>query len=141
MTTPSNLQRFVDAQAYSCNTALAEINTGRKRSHWMWYVFPQIQGLGFSETAHYYALADVREVADYLAHPALGSQLLEISRALLGLASSDARHVLASPDDLKLRLSMTLFASLGTNPVFQQVLDKFYGGTPDDKTLRIISAQ
>ena len=141
MTTPSNLQRFVDAQASSYQTALAEINTGRKRSHWMWYVFPQIQGLGFSETAHHYALADVREAVDYLAHPVLGSRLLEISRALLGLASSDARHVLGSPDDLKLRSSMTLFASLGTDPVFQQVLDKFYGGTPDDKTLRILAAQ
>ena len=107
----------------------------------MWYVFPQIQGLGFSETAHHYALVDVREAANYLAHPVLGSRLLEISRALLGLASSDARHVLGSPDDLKLRSSMTLFASLRTNPVFQQVLDKFYGGTPDDKTLRIIAAQ
>ena len=101
----------------------------------MWYVFPQIQGLGFSETAHYYALADVREAVDYLAHPVLGS------RALLRLASSDARHVLGSPDDLKLRSSMTLFASLHTDPVFQQVLDKFYGGTPDDKTLRILAAQ
>ena len=107
----------------------------------MWYVFPQIQGLGFSETVHYYALADVREAADYLAHLVLGSRLLEISRALLGLASSDVRHVLCSPDDLKLRSSMTLFASLGTNPVYQQVLDKFYGGTPDDKTLRILAAQ
>ena len=118
MTTLSNLQRFVDAQASSYQTALAEINTGRKRSHCIWYVFPQIQGLGFSETVHYYALADVREAADYLAHLVLGS-----------------------PDDLKLRSSMTLFASLRTDPVFQQVLDKFYGGTPDDKTLRILAAQ
>ena len=107
----------------------------------MWYVFQQIQGLGSGETAHYYAMADVREAADYLAHPVLGSRLLEISQVLLGLASSDARHVLGSPDDLKLRSSMTLFASLRTNPVFQQVLDKFYGGTPDDKTLRILAAQ
>ncbi|OGX81263.1 DUF1810 domain-containing protein [Hymenobacter glacialis] len=141
MTTTPNLQRFLDAQASSYQTALAEIQNGRKRSHWMWYVFPQIQGLGFSETARFYALADVQAAAAYLAHPVLGSRLLEISRALLGLASADARHVLGSPDDLKLKSSMTLFALAGNDPVFQQVLDKFYEGTPDDKTLRIVAAQ
>ncbi|MDB5236684.1 MAG: hypothetical protein JWR44_3677 [Hymenobacter sp.] len=141
MAHPSTLQRFIDAQASSYQTALAEITAGRKRSHWMWYIFPQIQGLGFSETARFYAVADLREAADYLAHPVLGHRLLEISQALLGLPSNDAHHILGSPDDLKLRSSMTLFAALRANPVFQQVLDKFYAGASDEKTLRIISTQ
>ncbi|OGX89479.1 calpastatin [Hymenobacter lapidarius] len=141
MGTTNNMQRFVDAQASSYQTALSEIKNGKKRSHWMWYIFPQIQGLGLSETARFYALADVREAAAYLAHPVLGSRLLEISRALLRLESADARHILGSPDDLKLKSSMTLFALVGTDPVFQQVLNKFYQGSPDDKTLRIVAAQ
>ncbi len=137
----SNLKRFTDAQANEYQTALAEIRNGRKRSHWMWYIFPQIQGLGVSATAKFYALADAQEAAAFLAHPVLGSRLLEICRALLGLASNDAHAILGSPDDLKLKSSMTLFASLQSNPVFQQVLDKFYGGIPDDKTLRILAEQ
>lgn len=141
MAASTNLQRFVDAQASSYETALSEIKNGKKRSHWMWYIFPQIDGLGFSETARFYALANAREASEYLAHPVLGPRLLAISRALLALKSTDAGQILGSPDDLKLKSSMTLFASLGTEPVFQQVLDKFYGGARDDKTLRIIGAQ
>lgn len=139
MAQPNTLQRFIDAQASSYQTALAEIKNGHKRSHWMWYVFPQIQGLGISETARFYALQDVREAADFLAHPVLGRRLLEISQVLLGLASNDAHGILGSPDDMKLKSSMTLFASLESNPVFQQVLDKFYGGVLDEKTLRILA--
>ena len=141
MATKSNLQRFINAQSSSYQTALSEIKNGRKRSHWMWFIFPQIQGLGFSETARFYALADAQEAREYLAHSVLGARLLEICQALLGLASSDAHAIFGSPDDLKLKSSMTLFASLGTSPVFRQVLDKFYGGTQDDKTLRILAAQ
>ena len=137
----NNLQRFIDAQNTDYQTALAEIRNGRKRSHWMWYIFPQIQGLGFSETAKFYALKDAREAVDFLAHPVLGSRLLEIGTVLLGLASGDAHSLLGSPDDLKLKSSMTLFASLHANPVFQKVLDKFYGGAQDDKTLRILAAR
>lgn len=138
MSSPNNLQRFIDAQSSSHQTALAEIKNGRKRSHWMWFVFPQIQGLGLSETARFYTLAGVQEARDYLAHPVLGTRLLEICHALLGLESSDAHHIFGSPDDRKLKSSMTLFAAAGTNPVFQRVLDKFYHGAQDDKTLRII---
>ena len=105
----------------------------------MWYISPQIQGLGISETAKFYALEDAQEAADFLAHPVLGKRLLHISNALLGLASNDAHGILGSPDDMKLKSSMTLFAALCTNPVFQQVLDKFYDGIPDDKTVRILS--
>lgn len=135
-----SLQRFIDAQASSYQTALAEIESGRKRSHWMWYVFPQIQGLGISETARFYALADAQEGADFLAHPVLGLRLLAICQALLALPSTDAHAILGSPDDMKLKSCMTLFAALpGADPVFQRVLDKFYHGAKDEKTLHIMA--
>ena len=134
------LERFTEAQARNYADALAEIRDGRKRTHWMWYVFPQIQGLGHSEWARFYALRDLQEAAAFLAHPVLGPRLLDISQALLGLASCDAHAIMGSPDDLKLKSSMTLFAALpGAPPVFQQVLDKFYHGAKDEKTLRIIA--
>ncbi len=137
MTTAPNLQRFLDAQARDYATALAEIKAGRKRSHWMWYIFPQIQGLGFSEISRHYALQDLAEAAAYLQHPLLGRRLEEIARALLGLPGHSATAVLGTPDDLKLRSSMTLFAQVpGASPVFQQVLDKFFGGLADPHTLR-----
>ncbi len=139
---PNTLDRFTEAQARNYHDALTEIRSGRKRSHWMWYVFPQIQGLGFSETARFYALQDAREAAAYLAHPVLGPRLREISHALLGLDSTNARAIMGSPDDLKLRSCMTLFATLpGADPVFQQVLDRFYGGARDEQTLRILAGQ
>lgn len=133
------LTRFLDAQARAYPTALAEIRNGRKRSHWMWYIFPQIKGLGFSETARFYAIHDRREAAQYALHPVLGARLVEISTALLAVKSSDASTVMGSPDDLKLKSSMTLFAALpDANPVFRAVLAKFFDGAPDEKTLRII---
>lgn len=138
MATKPNLQRFIDAQTSSYQTALSEIKNGRKRSHWMWFIFPQIQGLGLSGTAKFYAIADAEEAKDYLAHPVLGARLLEICQALLGLVSGDAHAIFGSPDDLKLKSSMTLFAAVGSSPVFQQVLDKFYGSDQDEKTLRIL---
>lgn len=141
MASPSNLTRFIDAQQSSYQTALAEITKGRKQSHWMWYVFPQMQGLGLSETARFYALADAHEAEAYLNHPVLGSRLLEISQALLQLPSTDAHRIFGSPDDVKLKSSMTLFASLNQHPVFQQVLDKFFQGTHDEKTLQILAQQ
>jgi uncharacterized protein (DUF1810 family) len=137
-----SLKRFTEAQARNYQDALAEIKSSRKRTHWMWYVFPQIQGLGLSETARFYALEDKREAAAYLAHPVLGRRLLEISKALLDLPSNDPQAILGSPDDLKLKSCMTLFAALqGADPVFQQVLDKFYRGARDEKTLRILASQ
>ncbi|MBF9220869.1 DUF1810 domain-containing protein [Hymenobacter ruricola] len=140
MPTATSLQRFLDAQQASYPTALAEIKAGRKRSHWMWYIFPQIQGLGLSETARFYALRDRAEAAAYLQHPVLGARLVEISTALLALTSSDAHAIFGSPDELKLKSSMTLFAALpGAPAVFQQVLDRFYDGARDEKTLRIIA--
>ncbi|OUJ74008.1 DUF1810 domain-containing protein [Hymenobacter crusticola] len=139
MSTSTSVTRFLDAQQTDYQTALSEIKNGRKRSHWMWYIFPQIQGLGFSETSKYYAIKGAAEAEQYLAHPVLGSRLVEISSELLKQPGNDAYRIFGSPDDMKLKSSMTLFAALpSTNPVFQQVLDKFYGGAKDDKTLRLL---
>jgi uncharacterized protein (DUF1810 family) len=140
MTEANNLNRFIEAQAKNYTDALAEIKNGKKRSHWMWYVFPQIKGLGFSETARYYSINDVDEANDYINHPILGSRLIEISKALLNLDSDNANAILGSPDDVKLKSSMTLFAALpNANPVFESVLQKFFNGEKDDKTVKIIA--
>ncbi len=133
----NNLQRFLDAQTRDYPQALAEVKAGRKRSHWMWYIFPQIQGLGFSSTSQHYAIRDAAEAAAYLKQPVLGPRLREISGELLKLAGRDASRVFGSPDDLKLRSSMTLFAAVpGADPVFRAVLDAYFGGKADEKTLR-----
>jgi uncharacterized protein (DUF1810 family) len=142
MPTKPDLQRFIDAQEASYSVALAEITQGRKRSHWMWYIFPQIKGLGFSETAQFYALQNATEAEAFLTHPVLGSRLVRISTVLLELPGHDAHAVFGSPDDVKLRSSMTLFASLPqAPPIFQSVLDKYYAGQPDPNTLRILAQQ
>ena len=135
----SSLDRFLKAQAGSYDAALREICNGRKQSHWMWYIFPQIQGLGMSSTAQYYAIADLDEAKAYLAEPTLRARLLEISEALLTLQTNDPTAVMGWPDDLKLRSSMTLFAEAEPEcAVFQKVLDKYYGGSKDPRTLRIL---
>lgn len=134
-----DLERFVRAQAKSYEQALSEVRAGRKCSHWMWYIFPQIAGLGMSSTAQYYAIQDLTEAEEYLAHPILGPRLREISGALLTLDTDDAYAVFGWPDELKLRSSMTLFSCAAVDePVFQQVLDKFYHGAPDENTLRLL---
>jgi len=140
MTDSSNLERFLDVQADDYETALSEIKNGRKRSHWMWYIFPQIHGLGFSETSRFYAIKNKKEAEDFLQHPILGNRLISICNELLKLKSSNANDIFGNPDDLKLKSSMTLFASLeNTNPVFQSVLKKFFNGAKDDKTLKILA--
>lgn len=137
----NNLKRFIDAQQTDYSVALSEIRNGRKRSHWMWYIFPQIQGLGFSETSQFYSIKGIDEAEQYLAHPVLGQRLIEISNALLGLKTDNANQVFGSPDDMKLKSSMTLFSLLpGTNKVFQLVLDKFFNGLKDDKTLKMLKS-
>lgn len=133
-----SVERFIEAQKNSYDTALREIQTGRKRSHWIWYIFPQIQGLGFSATARYYAIKDREEAEAYMAHPVLRQRLIEISEALLGLESDDARDVMGYPDDLKLKSSMTLFAVISEEPVFSNVLDKFFQGEVDERTIQIL---
>ncbi|HEV3224122.1 MAG TPA: DUF1810 domain-containing protein [Puia sp.] len=134
-----NLSRFIDAQKKDYSIAVEEIKHGRKRSHWIWYIFPQIIGLGYSETSKYYAIQNMQEANEYLKHPVLGNRLINICQALLDQAGNDANKIFGSPDNLKLKSSMTLFASLKeTNPVFQKVLDKFFNGSRDSKTVEII---
>jgi len=135
----NDLKRFLDAQANDFERALAEIKRGRKQSHWMWYIFPQIAGLGFSETSRFYAVKDRAEAELYLAHPVLGARLVRISEALLEIAGKTANQIFGSPDDVKLKSSMTLFGALkNTNPIFQSVLDKYFNGTNDLRTLQLI---
>lgn len=137
-----DLSRFKKAQEQDYAEALREIQMGYKQSHWIWYIFPQIAGLGRSGTAEYYAIRDLGEAKAYLADGTLRAHLLEISNALLTLESSDAEDVMGWPDNLKLRSSMTLFhAADPEEPVFQQVLDKFYDGKPDQRTLDNLKSQ
>ncbi|MCD8285761.1 MAG: DUF1810 domain-containing protein [Clostridia bacterium] len=137
-----NLDRFLKAQAYSYDEALAEIQAGGKRSHWIWYIFPQITGLGMSGMADYYAIEDIGEARAYLANDTLRARLIEISKALLGLESNDPLEVMGWPDNLKLRSSMTLFREADPSvEVFQKVLDKYYGSEPDQRTLDILGMQ
>jgi len=135
------LQRFVDAQDESGTYAgaLAELWAGRKRGHWMWFVFPQIAGLGRSPTAQYFAIADLEEARAYLAHPVLGPRLRDCAAALLELDGSDPVAVLGDIDATKLRSSMTLFAHADPDePVFATVLDRYYAGQEDAATLRLL---
>lgn len=135
----NSLQRFLTAQEQAYPNALAEIKSGRKSSHWMWYVFPQLKGLGFSPTSEFYGINGLEEAMEYLQHPILGERLREISSALLELEASDAQQVMGSPDHFKLKSSMTLFASIpDVDPVFKMVLEKFYSGEKDKKTLAMI---
>lgn len=134
-----NLQRFVKQQQNDYTTAYFELSQGRKRSHWMWWIFPQIVGLGMTMTSQMYAIKSLEEAMDFLEHPYLGKNLREISEILLGLDSSDASAIFGYPDNLKLRSSMMLFSEAAPDEkVFQKVLDKFYGGAKDERTLDII---
>lgn len=134
------LEKFRIAQQADYETALQEIQSGQKKSHWMWYIFPQIAGLGMSETARYYAIEDIDEAKEYLEDKFLGGNLIEISKALLKLESNDARYVMGSLDHLKLKSSMTLFSLAQPEcNVFQMVLDKFFDGENDLRTIEILS--
>ncbi len=120
-------------------TALAEISRGSKQTHWMWYVFPQFEGLGTSSTSQHYAVKSVAEAAAYLSHPILGPRLAECAEAVLGVHGRSAFDIFHSPDDLKLRSSATLFAAVSpANSPFHRILDKYFDGQPDDRTLRLI---
>jgi uncharacterized protein (DUF1810 family) len=134
------LNRFLKAQENSYDQALNEIKAGRKRSHWMWYIFPQYKGLGFSDTSKYYSIQDLNEARNFLEHPILGSRLKEISNELLLLNESTANRVFGSPDDLKLKSSMTLFSCIDSSEykTFIKVLDKYFDGHLDEKTLNLI---
>ena len=135
-----SLDRFVQAQEAVYADAKAELEAGRKRTHWMWFVFPQLAGLGSSPTARHYAVRDLAEARAYLAHPVLGPRLLELT-AVLVKADRSASEIFGYPDDLKLRSSMTLFAAAADDPApFRQVLDHFYDG-PDQRTLDLLAIQ
>ena len=136
---PYRLQRFVEAQDPLIDRVRAELRRGRKSSHWMWFVFPQISGLGSSPTAREYAISSLDEARAYLAHPVLGPRLLEAAELVVAVEGRSAAEVFGSPDDLKLRSSMTLFTRAAPDvPVFAEVLERFFGGTPDPRTLERI---
>ena len=138
---PYGLRRFVDAQdqGNTYEQALRELRAGRKRSHWIWFVFPQIAGLGHSPMARTYAIVSLAEATAYLDHPVLGPRLLECARALLAVAGSSAMEILGEVDAVKLRSSMTLFAAAAPNePLFREVLDRFYGGEEDPATRQVL---
>jgi uncharacterized protein (DUF1810 family) len=128
-----DLERFVTAQAPVYDAVLAELRAGRKRSHWMWFIFPQLAGLGHSAMAQHYAISGLDEARAYLDHPLLGARLLECSALALAAGQYDSAHtIFGSPDDLKFRSSMTLFSLAAPGePVFADCLQRFYGGQPD----------
>jgi uncharacterized protein (DUF1810 family) len=135
-----DLARFVEAQRGSYERALAEIVSGRKRSHWMWYIFPQMAGLGFSATSRRYAIRSDLEAEAYLHHEILGPRLLACAEAALAVENRSAREIFGTPDDLKLRSSATLFAGVSpAGSVFHRLLDKYYDGAPDEATLEILA--
>jgi uncharacterized protein (DUF1810 family) len=139
---PYDLARFVRAQEPDYDQALSEIRGGRKRSHWMWYIFPQFDGLGVSSTSRQYAIKSVAEAEAYLRHPVLGPRLLESAQAVLGVEGRSALEVFGSPNDMKLRSCATLFSCVSpAGSVFEQLLDRYFGGERDDKTLRLIGRQ
>jgi uncharacterized protein (DUF1810 family) len=136
---PYDLNRFVQVQADDYEQALAQIKRARKQSHWMWYIFPQYDGLGFSSTSRRYAIKCRAEAEAYLSHPVLGPRLIECAEAVLGVEGRSAFEVLGSPDDVKLRSCATLFASVSPEgSVFHQLLDKYYHGERDSKTLHLL---
>jgi uncharacterized protein (DUF1810 family) len=135
-----SLSRFVEAQAVNYRDAIAELRAGRKRSHWMWYVFPQIAGLGRSPMAERYAIRSEDEARAYLAHPVLGPRLIECAEAILAIENRSAREIMGSPDDLKLRSCATLFAQISARgSVFHRILDKYYSSEPDSRTQELVT--
>ena len=137
---PYDLNRFVRAQAEDYAQALAEIRRGEKRSHWMWYIFPQIEGLGFSSMSKRYAIKGLDEAKAYLEHPVLGPRLLEGAEAVMSVEGRTANEIFGSPDDLKLRSCATLFARVSPpGSVFERLLAKYYNGTEDAKTVRLLA--
>ena len=134
-----DLGRFLAAQEGVYPAALAEITAGSKRSHWMWFIFPQVSGLGSSSVAQRYAIRSRAEAQAYLAHAVLGQRLLECTKALLGVHGRSASQIMGSPDDLKLRSSMTLFAYVSkSDSPLEKVLAKFFSGEKDQKTVNFL---
>jgi len=133
-----HLERFIEAQAGDYGHALRELLDGRKRTHWMWYIFPQLDGLGSSPTARRFAIRNLDEARAYLHHPVLGARLRECAAAILTHRDRTANEILGSPDDLKLRSCATLFAHASGEPIFREVLEQFYDGIPDPRTEQLL---
>ena len=139
---PYNLARFVQAQERDYERALSEIRAGQKRSHWMWYIFPQFEGLGHSPTSRHYAIRSTEEAAAYLAHPVLGPRLLECAEAALQIKGRTALEIFGSPDDMKLRSCATLFAYVSPDrSVFQRIMDEYFRGEHDERTIDLLTRQ
>ncbi len=132
---PHDLNRFVKAQEAVFESALAELGNGQKKSHWMWFIFPQIEGLGYSEISRYYSIKSMQEARQYLSHPILGPRLLKCTETVLALIGKTASEIFGSPDDMKFKSSMTLFAcATESDSLFAQALDKYFDGERDKKT-------
>jgi len=139
MDDPYDLQRFVDAQSTVIDQVRSELRAGRKRSHWMWFIFPQMKGLGFSEMARRFGIASLAEAQAYLAHPVLGPRLRECAQLVTAVQGKSVLEILGSPDDQKFCSSLTLFARATTDhQVFQDGLRKYYGGSCDTATLKLL---
>lgn len=139
MATDYNLNKFVSAQESTYQNALHEIISGSKKGHWMWFIFPQLKGLGSSSTSEFYGISNIQEAEEYLNHSTLGPRLKEICHAALAANSNNATRIFGAPDDLKLKSSMTLFSEVANaDSVFQQMLDKFFDGKKDERTLQIL---
>ena len=137
---PFDLGRFTKAQHGIYDSVIGELKSGRKRTHWMWFIFPQIEGLGHSPTSQHYAIKSIEEARQYLNHPVLGARLLECAKTVLAVEGRSVSEIFGYPDDLKLKSSMTLFASVAENPhsVFISVLEKYFQGEQDDLTLQLL---
>lgn len=133
-----DLNRFISAQQGVYDRVLAELNNGKKRSHWMWYVFPQFQGLGQSQTSKYYAIKTREEAIAYFNHPILGKRLKECTEAVINIKRKSVSEIFGYPDDRKLKSSMTLFSSATSDPLFDRVLDRYFHSEKDEKTLRLL---
>jgi uncharacterized protein (DUF1810 family) len=136
---PFDLNRFISAQAEIYERVLSELRSGRKRSHWMWYIFPQIEGLGQSSTTRYYSIKSIEEARAYLDHPVLGPRLVQCAEAVLAIEGRMVSDIFGYPDDMKLKSSMTLFSSVaGPDSVFLSVLDKYFQGERDIRTIQLL---
>ncbi len=136
-----NLERFLDAQRFDYASALAEIKAGQKTTHWIWYIFPQMKGLGHSPNSQYYGITSLDEAKEYLSHPVLGTRLRKITEALLAIEGKSAEEILSRIDAQKVKSSMTLFNAASPGDIFEKVLEKYYAGKVDGKTLGVMKCR
>src|ERR1035437_1985001 len=134
-TNSDNPDRFLTAQSEIYEQAISELKNGKKETHWIWFIFPQIDGLGHSSTTKYYAIKNSEEARQYLKHPVLGKRLIECAKAVLAVEEKPILRIMGTPDDLKLKSSMTLFASISNEPIFKEVIDKYFEGKYDEVTV------